>query len=236
MDALNLAPPFPWTCPFCNSKTTINEGDISRQAHGFSKENKQGTKRLFSYFIVCPNPECKELTLIIDLHPTTWTGTGYAVGELERRWMLIPPSNAKPFPAYIPAAILADYYEACLIQDLSPKASATLARRCLQGMIRDFWHIIKGTLNAEIQELQDKVDSVTWAAIDAVRQVGNIGAHMEKDVNVIIDVEPEEAAMLIGLLETLFEEWYVNRHERDERAKKIIELGAAKSQPKSAKP
>ncbi|MCP1830281.1 hypothetical protein ACVIHH_005106 [Bradyrhizobium sp. USDA 4518] len=33
-------------------------------------------------------------------------------------------------------------------------------------------------------------------AIDAVRIVGNIGAHMEKDVNLIVDIEPGEAQML----------------------------------------
>ncbi|MCB1884663.1 MAG: DUF4145 domain-containing protein [Geminicoccaceae bacterium] len=30
---------------------------------------------------------------------------------------------------------------------MSPKASATLSRRCLQSMIRDFWTISKDTLN-----------------------------------------------------------------------------------------
>jgi hypothetical protein len=48
-----------------------------------------------------------------------------------------------PLPDYIPEQIKDDYYEACSILNLSPKASATLARRCLQGMIRDFWGITK---------------------------------------------------------------------------------------------
>ena len=34
----------------------------------------------------------------------------------------------------------------------------------------------------------------------AVRKVGNIGAHMEKDINVIVDVDPDEAQHLIGLI------------------------------------
>ena len=50
-------------------------------------------------------------------------------------------------------------------------------------------------------------NDATWAAIDAVRRVGNIGAHMEHDINVIVDVEPREAELLIGLVETLFREW-----------------------------
>ena len=55
---------------------------------------------------------------------------------------------------------------------------------------------------------------MTWDAIDAVRKVGNIGAHIEKDINVIIDVEPREAELLIGLIEMLLKDWYVVREER----------------------
>src|SRR5262249_23110992 len=128
-------------------------------------------------------------------------------------WTLRPKSNARPFPAYIPTPILDDYNEACLIVIDSPKASATLSRRCLQGMIRDFWGIKDKTLLVEINALQGKIDPTTWAAVDAVRSVGNIGAHMEKDINLIVDVEPEEAQLLIGLIEFLLKDWYVGRHE-----------------------
>lgn len=37
-----------------------------------------------------------------------------------------------------------------------------------------------------------------------VREIGNIGAHMEADINVIIDVDPDEAQILIDLVELLF--------------------------------
>lgn len=143
--------------------------------------------------------------------------------------MLRPQSSAKPFPDYIPESIRQDYTEACLIQNLSPKASATLSRRCLQGMIRNFWGISKKSLNDEIKELETKVDPSTWQAIDALRQIGNIGAHMEKDVNVIIDVEPEEASLLIGLIETLLKDWYITRHEREERNKNLHRIAQAKN-------
>ena len=144
-------------------------------------------------------------------------------------WMLRPQSSAKPFPDYIPESIRQDYTEACLIQDISPNASATLSRRCLQGMIRNFWGISKKSLNEEIKELETKVDPSTWQAIDALRQIGNIGAHMEKDVNVIIDVEPEEASLLIGLIETLLKDWYITRHEREERNKNLQRIAQAKN-------
>jgi hypothetical protein len=75
-----------------------------------------------------------------------------------------------------------------------------------QIIIRDFWGIRKDQL---VDEIKDKVDSSVWTAIDAVRKIGNIGAHMEKDVDLIIDVDPDEAGLLIKLIETLLSDWYI---------------------------
>lgn len=74
----------------------------------------------------------------------------------------------------------------------------------------------KNTLAEEIVALRGKIEASLWDAIDALRKVGNIGAHMEGDVNKIVDIEPEEATQLIGLVEVLPKEWYVARHERAE--------------------
>ena len=63
-----------------------------------------------------------------------------------------------------------------------------------------------------------------------MRSIGNIGAHMEKDINVIVDVEPTEAAALVKLIEYLIEDWYVNKHEREEHLKGIVALKDAKEQ------
>ena len=147
---------------------------------------------------------------------------------------MIPSSSARTFPDCVPALLQQDYVEACLIRDLSPKASATLSRRCLQGMIRDFWKISDKTLFLEIAALRDKVEPEVWRAIDAVRSIGNIGAHMEKEVGVIIDVDPEEADQLIGLIETLFEDWYIAREARSKRMKDLAELKVKKTHGKKA--
>ncbi|MEZ3443810.1 MAG: DUF4145 domain-containing protein [Lachnospiraceae bacterium] len=139
-----------------------------------------------------------------------------------------PLSSAKRFPDYIPAAIRQDYEEACAIVSLSPKASATLSRRCLQGIIRDFWGITKPTLNKEIDELKDKIPVDLWSSIDALRQLGNIGAHMEKDTNIIVDIDSNEANFLIKLIELLMKEWYINREERKKLFSDIISINQTK--------
>ena len=65
-------------------------------------------------------------------------------------------------------------------------------------------------------------------AIEGVRTVGNIGAHMEKDIDLIIDVVPEEAGLLIGLVEMLVDEWYIARRTREQRLQGIVDMAQSK--------
>ena len=59
---------------------------------------------------------------------------------------------------------------------------------------------------------------------------------MEKDINIIVDVEPEEAQLLIELVELLFEEWYIARHKRQNHLSKIKELAEDKTTQRKALP
>jgi hypothetical protein len=110
-------------------------------------------------------------------------------------------------------------------------------------MIRDFCRIAKGRLIDEIKELRERVDKgsspqgVTHESVDAidhVRSIGNIGAHMEKDVNLIIDIDPAEALSLIELIEMLFAEWYVARKQRQERLARVAAIGQQKKRERAA--
>ena len=223
---------FNWTCPHCERAVTISEYQMVRKDTVLSLDNADGRRILRTLFIVCPNPDCRRFTLTADLRfSRELPNRSESIGASVQKWNLIPPSRAKTFPSYIPQAILDDYREACLIQDLSPKASATLSRRCLQGILRDFWQVKPGHLVNEIDQITDKVDPETWAAIDAVRKIGNIGAHMGKDISLIVDVDPNEAELLIGLVETLINEWYIAREVRQNRMKAIVTAAANKQPP-----
>lgn len=72
------------------------------------------------------------------------------------------------------------------------------------------------------------MDTGLFDAINAVRRIGNIGAHMEGDVNLIVNIEPEEARQLIGLLELLFEETYIRRENRKQQLEAIQQIDADK--------
>lgn len=65
-------------------------------------------------------------------------------------------------------------------------------------------------------------------ALSTIRRIGNIGAHMEKDINLIIDIDPGEAEKLIKLIEHLLDQWYINRHEEQQLYADIIDIDETK--------
>ncbi|WP_343463021.1 DUF4145 domain-containing protein [Pantoea sp.] len=222
-----------WQCPYCGNLATSVAVNSNKEVHSFRADTKDGNLIIGTEVLVCPNEECKEYTFKAWINKAEEVhGNLYDYDTNLHTWMIKPQGVVKSFPSYVPKAILDDYREAALIKDLSPKASATLSRRCLQGMIRNFWQVNKANLFEEIKAIQDKVDSDTWEAIDAIRSIGNIGAHMEKDINLVIDVESDEAALLIQLIEILIKDWYVERENRRTRARAIVEAANLKKQQK----
>jgi len=226
---------FNWNCPYCDTKTTINSENFTYSENTMTIRCKEGYRLIRNEWIVCPNTECMKTTLTAILFNYKYETSGWKKIEVLNTWKLLPGSYAKVFPDYIPKVLINDYQEASAILELSPKASATLSRRCLQGIIRDFWKVSKPTLFAEINAIEDKIDPLTWKSIDSVRKVGNIGAHMEKDIDLIIDVEPKEAYLLIQLIELLFEEWYIHKFERELKLKSIANIADIKDELKIKK-
>ena len=224
--------PISWKCPYCGHAQTVtastHDDSAVRIRNDLSKHGPMGGEITS---IVCSNADCKEIAIQFALYRALKTPTGWSLaGDPLRSWTLLPESAAKPQPHYIPESILKNYTEACRIRDLSANASAAMSRRCLQGMVRDFCRVKKQTLAQEVNGLRALVDGGqgprgvshdTIDAIDHVRSIGNIGAHMEKDINLILDVEPNEAQALIELIELLFDEWYVAKHQREERLERL---------------
>ena len=53
---------------------------------------------------------------------------------------------------------------------------------------------------------------------------------MEKDINLIVDIDPDEAQKLIKLIELLLQQWYIERHNQQELFADIIGIDQAKQQ------
>lgn len=220
--SLSTITPFNWNCPHCNRATTITENNAVSCANVNKLLPEEDRTAFISTFIRCPNQDCNQISLIATenrLNKSIFPG--YTKGDALKKWQLIPEPKAKSWPDYIPAPIREDYSEACLICELSPKASATLSRRCLQGIIRNVWDVKPGKLHDEIKQIEGKISDEALENINLIRKTGNIGAHMEKDANLVIDIDQEEARLLIDLIEILIKEWYIDKHERKTRTEAL---------------
>lgn len=194
-----------FTCPYCGREQSYSSANMSKSyAPNSCCGREKDSMDVIIYHIRCSNLDCQKFII-----------TGHFIIS-NKQFDILPRCFHKTYPNYIPKQIRDDYIEAVDIIELSPKAAATLFRRCLQGMIHDFWNIHEKNLNAEITKLQGKVSSSMWNAIDGLRKMGNIGAHMETDVNLIIDIDVSEAKKLKKLIELLFDKWYITRHDEEE--------------------
>lgn len=193
----------------------------------------------------CPNPKCHRTSLTVAACFGTWgyggPGNQYRfTGKFDPNLKPADPVGlgvvrflprvSVPLSQHVPNGVRQDYDEACTISDLSPKAAATLCRRALQGMVRDFWNVSERTLHEELKKIQDRCDPELFNALMAIKSIGNIGAHPEVDISVIVDVEEGEVQALVSVLQILDQEWYVERAQRRERLAKVHALGAAKAE------
>lgn len=208
-------------CPYCGKEQVFSANNMDSvpcgYGSGFSNRPTAWSECDIRVFhIQCSNKACNKVIVVAKSR------------KYSKQWDLIPENVHKVYPDYIPQQIRDDYTEASLIIEKSPKAAATLLRRCLQGMIHDFWNIKEKNLNAEITALKDKVTASQWKAIDGLRSIGNVGAHMENDVNLIIDIDAQEAQQLQKLIELLLEKWYINRHDEEELFENIARAAEEK--------
>ena len=149
-----------WICPHCATTATLQKVDVA-DGWGWAMidtaVDHDGIAIQWKA-VKCPNNACGKYTMDIatffgnaKFHPASERRSGDVKPNMARPFGIakvrIEPRVGLPLSAHVPVSVQQDYEEACLIKDLSPKASATLCRRALQGMIRDFWKVIKPTLH-----------------------------------------------------------------------------------------
>lgn len=206
------------TCPHCQSQSYFDIENIWPELpdkrlgnDGLSRAlYEKLNKRFYSRVSTCVG--CKQP--VIDIFPN---GIGAPGGGSKRIW----PTQSRrfPFPEYvdkIPRSIVSDFTEASLIEDLSPSASATLSRRCLQTILKDqFQNVLGDAYNLKKQVEKVLLANVLPSHIDdelhGIRSIGNNAAHPNIDpaTNEIIEVQSGEAAACLDVLEDLIDHCYV---------------------------
>lgn len=136
------------------------------------------------------------------------------------RLSIKPSSSAVVYPDYVPSDPVQDYSEAVMIAELSPRASLTLSRRALQGLIGlKFPEIQQSSLYREINSLDNVVTGPEKAALHALRDLGNIGAHPKE---IAEQVKKEEAMHATKIIEFIIKKWYIEPHEDNEALEQIV--------------
>ena len=205
-------------CPNCSYGITSTFHETVIEARNLGK-NLEHKCRL--YYAACP--ECEKYMIYMKFIPVSDKVSRYNYirnvnPEEEGAVRLIPRSKAhKPLSNDIPQDYKDDFEEAYATLDISPKASATLSRRCLQRLLRDQARVRHNDLSKEIQEVLDsnKLPSHLSNAIDSIRNIGNFGAHPEKDksTGMIVNVEQGKAEWNIDVLEGLFDFYFIQPAE-----------------------
>ena len=161
----------------------------------------------------CPNCE----KLIIELEKSLSVILSENVNTDQKKHRVFPRNSSRPpAPDAVPPDVADDYSEACLVLTDSPKASAALARRCLQSILHNQGY--KGRdLAQEIDLICNETDPekviprALRKTIDMIRHFGNFSAHpiTDKTSLQVIAVEPQEAETCLDVLEALFDHFYV---------------------------
>jgi hypothetical protein len=152
-------------------------------------------------------PSCKGGVVGVELHVPE--------GILCKGEFLWPNSIVWPdrAPPGIEAPIKSAYDEARAVLGISARASAVLARRAIQHVLRAKLNVKHATLFEEIKEAvtRSELTKPTRETLDHVREIGNWGAHpiTSKDpAETIIEVSPDDAAYTLQVLELLFGDLY----------------------------
>jgi hypothetical protein len=208
-------------CPHCS--VTVHASD--------ERTEVQWQGNWTTYYITSYHcPACENYVLFLD------KGSDTQLGDMR---LIVPQGSARgPVPPEVPASIAEDYIEACNTLPISSKASAALARRALQTILRGQGYKEKD-LAKEIDMLLNETDASKAIpnslrdTIDGVRNFGNFSAHPITDLTSlqIIDVEPHEAEWCLEILEEMFQHFFVRPAETKKRKDALNAKLAAAGKP-----
>ena len=99
-------------------------------------------------------------------------------------------------------------------------------------MIRDFHNITRKNLVDEINAIKSDLGTDIFNALHSLRSIGNIGAHPESDINLIVEIDEWEAQKLIKFIELLMDKWYIKREEERKMLEEINQIAIDKKNEK----
>lgn len=217
------------TCPTCQALLAFSPDNTL----GLGADGLDETQQIQLAVQRCTNSDCR--AQILHRRRTPIAPPAGPVPVAADEWQLVYPRRPvrRPADSSVPTSFAVDYSEACAVLNDSPKASAALARRCLQSVLREMVGK-QASLEKEIDEATSKLPSDLASDLHGLRHLGNFAAHPMKDTMTaaIVDVEPGEAEWTLDLVDSLFDYVYVAPQQRSAmRAAVNAKLAAAGKPP-----
>lgn len=207
-------------CPFCSVGIRLDVRH--RAAYPSGRMDEQGTGfELVQGFC----PECAQFVVMTKWGQFRFIEGEGEVTEIRSEELIYPKFLQRSMAVEIPSEYKDDFNEANAVLFVSPKASAALSRRLLQRLLHEAFSIRARDLSREIDEFLKipNIPSSIRSAVDAIRQVGNFGAHPLKYRNTaeIVDVETGEAELSLDVLEALLDFHFVQPRRNEASAMKL---------------
>lgn len=230
--------PDPWEgiemkCPTCGDNTPDKWqpfwpdnrlwGDSSPRAAASKASPTLDLGPIFSSFkleyMFCAAEGCNQA--IVRAHETLATmeplHDGWQPTDIKRTtttWVIYPRHVTRPLDALVTDPYRRDYLEAAAILDISPRASALLARRILEHLLEDFAGGTGNSLNAKIEKFNAEPGrpSEIKAYLHDVREMADLVAHPKRDLGsgALIDVSLEEADWTLSIVDRLFDYFIID--------------------------
>jgi hypothetical protein len=195
--------------------------------------------RVFEFLLMsCPNAECGRL--IVKGAHSNWALSNDIPHEVSREeWMVVPRRGTRPINPSGPPEYANDYQEAAAILNDSPKMSAALSRRILAELLKDFGGYDQYKLSSRIEAFTKDTSNPKGIRdnLDYLREIGDFGAHAQKDdvTGSIIEVEQAEAEWCLEIIDGLFD-YYIVGPKRDEERRASFDEKVARANRKPINP
>ena len=184
-------------CPHCERDDVLLVFQTPQEIQLCTKQEEGEAPQTLGIKGVAICNHCKSVSDII-LH-------GQRGDEWEEIWIHPKPIDATAkAPEATPVEFAKDYREAIEVLGISPNASAALARRGLERVLKEQYSIKDGSLNQKIDKAikGKRLPSDISDMLGTLREIGNHGAHAldGSHAGEIVEVSKEEAILSMEIL------------------------------------
>ena len=211
-------------CPYCATTVYISWKEVAFPIPSSEETYDKGGYAIQYGFC----PECEKLVIQLQHGLECGYTHQWWIDQIDEENTIYPHySMGRSLDKCIPTKYVQLFRESEEVNNISPRASATLSRYLLQMLLHEELHIHERNLEDEIKKLEgfSNIPAKLVTMLQVMRKVANFGAHPKKSTNSneIVEVEQGESSVMLDLLEELFDHIFIKPKQKEDFLKKIEE-------------